>query len=177
MTLGLRRGLVQLRPSSPEYPTLFAAERERVAQALGPLALEIEHVGSTSVPGLVAKPVLDLAVAVSGAGQMPQCRGPLTRLGSTFRGDPAGQGEAFYALGPDDARTHYLHLLPITHPHWRAYLVFRGALRADPELRGAYADLRLALARAHPEARTEYTARKGAFIEGVLRQAETTAAP
>ncbi|THF68912.1 GrpB family protein [Deinococcus sp. Arct2-2] len=64
MTLGLKRGTVALRPSSAEYPALFGEERARVRQSLGALALDIQHVGSTSIPGLAGKPILDLAVGV-----------------------------------------------------------------------------------------------------------------
>lgn len=77
MTLGLRRGTVALRPSSGEYPALFEQERARVQQELGTLALSVEHVGSTSIPGLAGKPILDLAVAVEDTAQMNACISPL----------------------------------------------------------------------------------------------------
>ncbi|BDP40764.1 hypothetical protein DAETH_07330 [Deinococcus aetherius] len=152
MTLGLKRGTVELRPSSPDYPALFDEEHVRVQHALGPLATDIQHVGSTSVPGLIAKPILDLAVAVRDAGATALCVEPLAGIGYTFMGDRVGNGEAFFAKGGDEARTHYFHLLPISHPHWRAYLVFRDALREDAELRD------------------EYTAHKAGFIERVLQR-------
>lgn len=170
MTLGLKRGIVELRPSSPDYPALFGEERARVQHALGPLAIDIQHVGSTSVPGLVAKPILDLAVAVRDAGAMPLCVEPLAEIGYAFMGDRVGNGEAFFAKGSDEARTHYLHLLPINHPHWQAYLVFRDTLREQAELRDEYARLKLALAGEHRERRTEYTAHKAGFIERVLQR-------
>lgn len=170
MTLGLKRGTVELRPSSPDYPALFAEERLRVQQALGLLATDIQHIGSTSIPNLIAKPVLDLAVAVRDTRAMLLCAAPLAAVGYTFMGDRVGKGEAFFAKGSDAARTHYLHLLPIGHPHWQAYLVFRDTLRLHPELRDEYGRLKLTLAEEYRERRAEYTARKAEFIERVLQR-------
>ncbi|MBB5232651.1 GrpB family protein [Deinococcus budaensis] len=170
MTLGLRRGTVELRPSSAEYPGLFAQERGQVARALGPLAVAVEHVGSTSVPGLAAKPILDLAVGVEDAARLDACIRPLEQIGYASFGDREGWGEYFFAKGPDEARTHYLHLMPVREQRWRDYLLFRDVLRACPDLRDEYQALKTALAREHGAARAEYTARKGAFVEGILAE-------
>ncbi|WP_221090420.1 GrpB family protein [Deinococcus aquaedulcis] len=169
MTLGLKRGMVELRPWSPAYPALFEQERARVAGVLGTLASDIQHIGSTSIPGLVAKPVLDLAVAVPDQKRVAACAQPLATLGYVFMGDPVGKGEAFFARGSDEARTHYLHVLSAGHPHWHAYLTFRDALRQSADLRDDYARLKQTLAQAHPEQRRVYTNRKGEFIEQVLK--------
>jgi len=168
MTLGLKRGTVELRPSAAEYPVLFEGERARLGQVLGPLAQDIQHVGSTSIPGLAGKPILDLAVAVQQAAQMNACIVPLEELGYTFLGDREGWGEYFFARGPDDARTHYLHMLPLTHPKWREYLLFRDVLRQRPDLRDEYHHIKTALAQEYAECRAEYTARKGVFVQRVL---------
>lgn len=105
--LGLRRGVVELRPWSPAYPRLFERERDRVLAALGALTLDVQHVGSTSVPGLMAKPVLDLAVAGLGADVMGDCVPPLEALGYEAFGDREGRGQLAILLragagrGPD----------------------------------------------------------------------------
>lgn len=170
MTLGLRRGTVALRPSSGEYPALFEQERARVQQALGTLALSVEHVGSTSIPGLAGKPILDLAVAVEDTAQMDACISPLQTIGYTSFGDREGWGEYFFAHGNDDARTHYLHLLPLNHPKWAEYLLFREVLRQRPDLRDEYGEIKAALAATHADRRTEYTAQKGSFVERILAE-------
>ncbi|PTA69693.1 hypothetical protein C8263_01355 [Deinococcus arcticus] len=95
MTLGLKRSMVELRPWSPAYPALFEQERTRVTGVLGPLVSDLQHIGSTSIPGLVAKPVLDLAVAVPDQQAMVACAQPLATLGYAFMGDPVGKGRPF----------------------------------------------------------------------------------
>lgn len=139
-------------------------------QALGPLAVAIEHVGSTSIPSLAAKPILDLAVGVEDAARLDACIRPLERIGYTSFGDREGWGEYFFAKGPDEARTHYLHLMPLEEHRWRDYLLFRDVLRSRPDLRDEYQALKTALAREHGDVRTEYTARKGAFVERILAE-------
>ncbi|WP_216318340.1 GrpB family protein [Deinococcus aestuarii] len=168
MTLGLKRGIVELRPSSENYPTFFEEERARVQQALGFLVLDIQHVGSTSVPGLAGKPILDLAVAVQNAAQMDACVRSLQQLGYTSFGDREGWGEYFFAKGTDDARTHYVHLLPLNHRKWSEYLIFRDVLRQRPDLRDEYQQMKTVLTQQHSGSRTEYTARKGLFVQRVL---------
>ncbi|ANE42583.1 GrpB family protein [Deinococcus puniceus] len=170
MTLGLKRGTVALRPSSAEYPALFEEERARVRQSLGALALDIQHVGSTSIPGLAGKPILDLAVGVQTSEQMDACTLPLQAIGYTAFGDREGWGEYFFAKGSDTRRTHYVHLLAISHPKWADYLLFRDVLRRRPDLRDQYGQIKAALAQAHAGNRTQYTAQKGLFVQRVLAE-------
>ncbi len=170
MTLGLKRGTVALQPSSAEYPALFEEERARVRQALDALALDIQHVGSTSIPGLAGKPILDLAVGVRNTDQMDACISPLQAIGYTSFGDREGWGEFFFARGSDEARTHYVHLLPLSHPKWAEHLLFRDVLRRRPDLRDEYGQIKAALAEAHADNRTPYTAQKGIFVQRVLAE-------
>ncbi|UQN07422.1 GrpB family protein [Deinococcus sp. QL22] len=175
MTLGLKRGTVALQPSSAEYPALFEEERARVRQALGALALDIQHVGSTSIPGLAGKPILDLAVGIQNTAQMDACISPLQAIGYTSFDDREGWGEYFFAKGDDEARTHYIHLLPISHPKWAEYLLFRDVLRRQPDLRDKYNQIKAALAEAHGNNRRQYTAQKGIFVQRVLAEFGPTA--
>ncbi|THF68911.1 GrpB family protein [Deinococcus sp. Arct2-2] len=101
---------------------------------------------------------------------MDACVPLLQSVGYTSFGDREGWGEYFFAKGNDDARTHYLHLLPISHPKWADYLLFRDVLRRRPDLRGEYGQIKTALAEAHAENRAEYTAQKGIFVQRVLAE-------
>lgn len=167
--LGLPRGTVRLVAHQAAWSTLFTEERQRLATALARLAPDIEHLGSTAVPGLVAKPILDIGVGVKRLEDAAShAREQLASLGYQAFGDRSGKGELFFARGPDEARTHYLHLLARDNPDWRAALVFRDRLRADADLRREYGALKLELADRHADDRAAYSAAKLTFIERVV---------
>src|SRR5215207_9801680 len=126
--LGLQRGTVQVVAHSPKWALLFQAERQRLTDALGTLALDIQHIGSTSVPELAAKPILDIGVAVAGEAEIGACVLPLETLGYTYRGDRGAEQGHFFDLGAETQLTHYLHMLLIDSEGWRNYLRFRDHL-------------------------------------------------
>lgn len=171
-SLGLESKTVRLAPYDARWAALFREEAERITRvmaAAGLPPLRIEHVGSTAVPGLAAKPVLDLAAgrdaAVPAAVYVPV----LERAGYIYRGESGVPGRDFFRLGT--LRTHHLHLVEHEGEHWRRYIGLRDALRADPMFRHQYAAIKQELARRYPKDREAYTEGKSAFIEDVLRGA------
>jgi GrpB-like predicted nucleotidyltransferase (UPF0157 family) len=168
--LGLRRGSVQLVPYTPEWITLFEAERVRLYDALGSDALDIQHIGSTAVPGLAAKPILDLGIAVADEAMVTACIPRITALGYTYRGYRGSSQGYFFDLGPEQHLTHYLHLLLIGDLGWRNYLRFRDHLRTHPAARDAYQQLKQNLATRYAADRAAYSAAKTAFIQPILAE-------
>lgn len=170
--LGLRRGAVQLVPYTPTWAILFQAERDRLQHALGDDALNIQHIGSTAVPGLAAKPILDLGIAVAGESVVSGCIPCLTALGYTYRGYRGPNEGHFFDQGSEQALTHYLHMLYIHEPGWRNYLLFRDYLMAHPGAREAYMRLKQELASQYAEDRAAYSAAKASFIQSTLAAAQ-----
>lgn len=168
MILGLKRGEVRLVPHQPEWTSLFAQERDLLASLLGPAALRVEHVGSTAVPDLVAKPVIDIAVAVPSLAVIQSWPAILQGQGYEFFGDREGWGEQFFAKGPDEMRTFYLHVVPIGSERWRDYLTFRDRLCASPALRFDYGELKRRAAGIYPADRISYTEAKDIWIRKLL---------
>ncbi len=168
-SLGLESGTVRVVPYDPAWPALFAAEAARIAAAPGALPLRIEHVGSTAVPGLAAKPVLDvLAGRPPGSSAAPYVAA-LVRAGYEHRGELGIPGREFFRRGTPG--TCHLHLAEVDGPVWREMLRFRDALRADPSAAAEYAELKLGLAARFPREREAYLGGKAPFIAGVLRRA------
>lgn len=170
--LGLESKMVRVVPYDARWPGLYRAEAERVARAvaeagLPPLALE--HVGSTAVPGLAAKPVLDLAGGREREARAAAYRPVLEGLGYVYRGDGGLPGRDFFRRG--EPRSHHLHLVERGGAHWRRYLGLREALRADPALREAYASLKRELAVRYARDREAYTEGKSAFVDDALARA------
>ena len=163
---GLAHGTVQLAEWTPRWAELFRAEASRLRVALGNLAVAIEHYGSTSVPGLVAKPILDILVGGLEAKVPSPYIQALTPLGYDYA-EHAGVPDHF-VFGRGTARTHLVHVVRYGGDAWHRGLAFRDALRRDAGLRDAYGALKHELAGRHGAERSRYTTEKGVFIERVL---------
>ncbi len=152
----------------PAWQGTFLRIRERVGAALGELAVGVEHVGSTAVPGLDAKPIVDVDSIVRGPEDVEEAIRRLARIGYLHLGDLGIAGrEAFRA--PSDLPRHHLYLCAVGTPELRAHLAFRDALRSDPTLAERYAALKRELAAKHRDDRDAYTEGKSVFIGAVLR--------
>lgn len=143
-------------------------------QHLNDLVLDIQHVGSTAVPGLEAKPSLDIAVAVTSLVVIPQCRNRLLAIGYIDRGDArTNGGYLFVKESTPQVRTHHLHIVTADDPQWRNYLQFRDLLRVDEELRSRYATRKNSLQEQFAHDRRAYSAAKEEFIRGMLVKINT----
>ena len=140
-------------------------------ELLGPwLAGPVEHIGSTSVPGLRAKPVIDMLAPVGSLTGAQAAVPVLAGAGWLFWPDDPCRDYRLWFLRPrPEARTHHLHLIEDGHPHALALLAFRDALRADAALRGRYAAVKDQLVRRHPDNRNAYSNAKSDFVARALR--------
>ncbi len=151
----------------PSWVQLFDSERERLTEALGDLAMAVEHIGSTSVPGLAAKPIVDIAVVLVGMDGLADAVRRAEALGYERR--PAGDfsGRLFLVLRRDGSSVTHLSLVPADAPYLTPHLVFRDRLRADLALAREYVELKRRLAVQHAEDPLAYTRGKTEFIERV----------
>lgn len=167
--LGLERGTVALREHDPRWATVYQHHAEVVHRALADQGVDIEHVGSTSVEGLLAKPVVDLAARLTPGAHDAMVIASLEGRGYTFRGDKEESGGLLF-VAEDQAGRRIAHLHVLRHhlPQWQRYLRLRDLLRADEATRSAYGALKRELARRFPADRGAYTAAKGSFIDELL---------
>ncbi len=170
-SLGLERHTVTLKPHDAGWAELFEAERLQLKPVLGN-EVDVQHIGSTAVSGLQAKPVLDIGVAVEDFDAAFAFVEPLKTLGYTFRGEQGILRRHYFVKGRDKNRTHHLHMLERTNPEWRRLLFFRDYLRAHPEALEQYQKLKTYLAKRFPNDREAYTRGKNAFIQDILNRAE-----
>jgi GrpB-like predicted nucleotidyltransferase (UPF0157 family) len=166
--LGLDYGKVQLCDSDPHWPDSFEWLAEGLRTALGVLAVAVEHVGSTSVPGLAAKPILDVAVGLAPQVGTEDVVSALETAGYIFRGDKGEHGGLLFVLENRPAhRVAHVHVVAHGDAQWCRWLSFRDLLRADPTIRAEYDKLKRELADRHRDDRQAYTAAKTAFIAGL----------
>jgi GrpB-like predicted nucleotidyltransferase (UPF0157 family) len=154
---------IVLVPYDPEWPRRFEAERALLERVLAPwLEGGIHHVGSTAIPGIAAKPILDIVAGVRDLDEARAAFEPLGVLG--YRSTPHRPGIAHHFSKP----SYGLHLTEPGSDLWRERLVFRDALRGDPALAAEYEALKRRLAQEHGDDRGAYTTAKRAFVAGVL---------
>ncbi len=125
-SIGLEQGIVRVVPHSEQWHGLFEEEKARIQAAIGDRVLDIQHVGSTSIPGIVAKPIIDVAIAVRDFDEVRICIEPLVRLGYEYRGEMGIPRRHFFTLG--DPRTVHIHMNEITSADWQNQIRFRDAL-------------------------------------------------
>ena len=162
---------IRLVPYDSAWRRLFEIERELLNHLLGPwLVGAIEHIGSTAVPGLAAKPIIDL---MAGVETLDASRPAIAALQSAnYLYAPYRADVEHWFCKPNPARrTHHLHLIPYKSRLWTECLTFRDSLRSDPSIAQQYLVLKQRLAAAHETDREAYTDGKAEFIAAVLQRA------
>jgi GrpB-like predicted nucleotidyltransferase (UPF0157 family) len=168
--LGLEKGAVNLSPHREEWHELFAAEAGQLTAAADKHALAIEHIGSTAICGIAAKPIIDIALAVREIADVEHIIQPFGNLGYVYRGENGIPDRHYFRKG-SLRRTHHLHVVTYGSDLWRNHLLFRDYLRAHPQIAAQYENLKRELAQTHQENREAYTEGKTEFIENVLKAA------
>ena len=162
---------IHIVPYDTSWVAQFERERAVLERLLAPWrGGPIEHVGSTAIPGLCAKPVIDIMVAVTSLRESEPAKSALREAGYQYAEYKTDVMHWF--CKPSFAmRTHHLHLIPFGAPLWHDRLKFRDILRADPVLAADYATLKLALASKFELDREAYTEAKSAFVARILASA------
>lgn len=154
----------------PLWPQLFERLRTRLAVVLEGMADTIEHVGSTSVPGLAAKPIIDIDVLLTSSFDLPRAIARLASIGYEHRGDLGIAGrEAFRA--PREESPHHLYVCPPGNIPYLEHISFRDYLRSHQRDAEAYAELKRTLADKFRNDREAYNEAKGEFVRTILRRA------
>lgn len=155
----------------PEWPLLADAELLRIRARLGAVAARLEHVGSTAVPGLAAKPILDLQVSVPDVARQDAYVGPLTALGYLFAPDPASLDYHFFGKPPERPRSYHLHVCEVGSAHEFRHLAVRDFLRSHPDEVGSYAALKRRVAARVGADRLAYIEGKDAYVAALEERA------
>lgn len=169
--LGLESGRVRVVPYSAAWPALYAAEISRLSPVLASagVRLALEHTGSTSVPGLGAKPIIDILAGIEREDDRGAAIAALTSAGYVHRGEQEIPGRDFFRRG--NPRQYHVHLTRVGSAFWRDHLAFRDWLRTHPDVAADYMALKTQLAERYPTDREAYIRGKTSFVEGVLHAA------
>lgn len=168
---GPGRPVVFVAGYDPGWPLRFAELGGRLRQALGPVALRIDHIGSTSVPGLAAKPVIDIQVSVGGLEPVAAFRDPLVRLGFVYRAGNTERTKRYFREPPGQPRTH-IHVRKAGSFSEQFPLLFRDFVRAHRAAAAEYEAVKRRLAARYPDDRRAYTDAKGGIFWDIIRRAD-----
>jgi len=162
---------VRIADYDARWASTFEEARAEIVSRCGALVVAVEHVGSTSVPGLAAKPIIDIMAAVERLDDAQALIEPLAALGFEYVPKNETPDRRFFRRGLRGAGTHHLHVVEHGSCEWRRHLLFRDHLRAHPERAADYERLKRELAAAHGPDRGAYTDAKTPFIESVIERA------
>ena len=159
---------------NPQWPHMYEEERARIQDAIGDCLIDIQHVGSTSIPGLSAKPILDIMPVIREISLVASCVKPLEVLGYAYFGENGIPGRHYFRK-PTGITTKphlvHLHILEKGHDQWAMMLLFRDYLRLHPESALQYDVLKRELAEKYGFDRVGYTDAKESFVRSIIRAA------
>lgn len=162
---------VQLASHDPQWAILFEAEKVRIGKALGEAGVELHHIGSTAIPGIVAKPVIDILCEAESLEQIDAKAGAMRDIGYTAHGEYGIPGRRYFKRSGGELIPVHLHCFKGGSVEIERHLAFRDFLRAHPEEAAAYSDLKMSLAGNPALSRQEYQAGKEEFIRAALAKA------
>jgi GrpB-like predicted nucleotidyltransferase (UPF0157 family) len=167
------RAAIELAAYSPEWPQRFAAEQSALAVIFPAPTFRIEHIGSTSVPGLAAKPIIDILLGAPALARIEARIPAIEANGYRYRPEleTVLPQRRYFVKPTDSPRNFHLHAVELESTFWIEHLLFRDALRAQPSLSAEYGALKYELASRHRDDRGAYTDAKAPFIRSVIERA------
>lgn len=171
-SLGLQRGTVRLEPHDSRWEEEAGKTIEILKSILGEDAVDVQHVGSTAIAAISAKPIIDLVVGVKDMSQVLQYNDRLLQKGIYFRNSDVA-GQLLYVMGDHekDTRTHHIHVVIWNGTAWNDYVNFRDYLRCSRDVALQYQQLKTELATRFFDDRVAYTEGKKALIRDILKRA------
>ena len=169
MALGMAAGRVSLLNAHEAWADEYELEKARILEAIGAHILDIQHVGSTSIPGVPAKPILDILVGVEDFEEAAVCIGPMRGIGYRYRGENGIPRRHYFVKG--DPRTHHVHMVERDSKDWRMTVLFRDFLKSHPDAAREYAEAKKHLAVKHAQDRCAYQEEKDRVVERIMERA------
>ncbi|HPE15061.1 MAG TPA: GrpB family protein [Bacilli bacterium] len=170
--MALQRGIVELEDYNSNWKEDYEREEKILKEVLKDRIIEIHHIGSTSIVGLKAKPVIDILIVINSLEEITEIENLLKDYDYSNRGQQGVNDRYFFAKGPEDARSHYIHF---TEPKSNTYfnqVYFKRYLIEHPDYIKKYCDLKQELAEKYADERPKYTQGKNEFITNVINLAK-----
>ena len=170
--MALKRGIVELEDYNSNWEKEYLKEEKLLKEVLKDYIIEIHHIGSTSIKGLKAKPVIDILIVIKSLNQIEKIEDILKEYDYTNRGKQGVNDRFFFAKGSEDARTHYIHFVEPKSDTYYNQVYFKKYLIEHPDYIEKYCNLKQELASKYKDERSKYTQGKNDFIKDVIRKAK-----
>ncbi|OGZ42253.1 MAG: hypothetical protein A3C80_01420 [Candidatus Ryanbacteria bacterium RIFCSPHIGHO2_02_FULL_45_43] len=170
--IGLKRGTVKLVKHNPTWKQSFEREAKKIRKVFSKDALDIQHVGSTAVPGILAKPIIDIALIVPSLQKTKRYVKKLQALGYELKKNDVKKERLFFTKGPEEKRTHYLHVGENDSGYTEDMILFRDYLRKHKSTAKHYSELKSKLAGKYQNTREIYTTKKEKLVKKIVRKAK-----
>lgn len=174
LMIGLKRGTIQLLPHDPAWAAVFQAERQRILNRITDPVVHISHIGSTAIRGIIAKPVIDVAISIEDYALGHACVEPLKELGYVYKGNNGIPDRHYFRTDAEVVKFH-IHMFPVGNPKLRDHLLFRDYLNTNQEEAQRYDALKRGLMQQFPNDREAYTLGKSDLIQEILKRARADA--
>jgi len=169
--IGLKRGIVILKDYNKEWSKLFDKEAKLISSLISNYLVDIQHIGSTAIPGIVAKPIIDIAIAIADLSNIKKVITILEKGGYEYRGEQGVPDRHLFVKGNEECRTHHIHVMVNTSYEWKKHILFRDYLRKHHSEAKQYSKLKKMLATEFEFDREKYTNGKEEFILGIIEKA------
>ena len=158
---------IRVVPYNPNWPDMYRQEARQIVKALSGQIILIHHIGSTAIPGIKSKPIIDCLIEISQIEEMDAYNPAMIALGYKPRGENGISGRRYFVKGSAEVHTYHLHVFQIGHQQIARHLNFRDYLRAQPEQAQSYSKLKEKLAQKFPYDSVAYTEGKNEFIQTI----------
>jgi len=168
--MGLKVGTVKVEKYNPIWKEMYNKEKVNLEKIFKEIAIKIEHIGSTAVEGLSSKPIIDIAVAVENLKDFEEVKEFFQKEPYSVKEDSVSD-EILVRKGPEDNRTHFIHIMEINSERYKNTIIFRDYLRKHANILKEYEQLKKHLAEKYADDRKMYTSSKNEFIQKVIKEA------
>jgi GrpB-like predicted nucleotidyltransferase (UPF0157 family) len=168
--LGLKNDIVELQPHNPKWKLLFKQEKKKILSFNQENIVQIEHIGSTAVPGLISKPIIDIMIGVKKYSNLGNCVFKLGDIGYKCFDECRRPGRLFFVKGRPFESSHHLHLVEYGSNYWNNNILFRNILLNYDNVTNEYAKLKIELAKRYRDNRNAYRIYKSVFVKKILKK-------
>ncbi|MBP3284682.1 MAG: YfcE family phosphodiesterase [Clostridia bacterium] len=170
--LGVEINTVVLQEYNPKYKELFEKEKANLLKYLGDEVVQIEHIGSTSMPGIVSKPIIDIVVAVKDLGKIGEIEKILTEKGYIYKGPISAIDDRYqFLVGNSIKRDYHIYFTELNSEVWYKFVLYRDYMLSHPEELKQYEMLKMKLAKLYPNDRRNYLKHKQVYINEIHKKA------
>ncbi len=170
--IGLKQGTVRVIKYNSKWKSIFDKEKKLLLKSFPKNIIDVSHGGSTAIPGLFAKPIIDMFATIHFLSDVEKLKLDLGKMGYEYKGEQGVPGRILYVKGSTECRTHHLQFVLPTSDQWKNHILLKKYYIRHPKIAEEYSKLKIYLAKKFPKDRKSYTNSKDSFIKSIIDKAK-----